>query len=135
MCGIAGIFGSEDAAPVLGMLGALAHRGPDGGGLAVVGRAALGHRRLAIHDLTAAGAQPFVARAGGVAAVVNGEFYDWERIRAGLEARGHAFRGRSDSEIVLPLWLVVAAVVALLGVPVLIRRWRHRAEGRWHPSS
>ena len=71
------------------MLGALAHRGPDGGGLAVVGRAALGHRRLAIHDLTPAGLPAVRRRAHGLAAVVNGEFYDSDR-----SARG-ARRARS----------------------------------------
>jgi asparagine synthase (glutamine-hydrolysing) len=105
MCGIAGIFGRADAEPVIAMLDALAHRGPDGGGLAVVGDAIVGHRRLAIHDLTPAGAQPFVDRPGGLAVAVNGELYDSDRIRAQLAARGHVFRGRSDSEIVLPLWL------------------------------
>src|SRR5262249_25011273 len=107
MCGIAGIVSEKNAprAESLGpMLRALAHRGPDGGGLAVVGSAAFGHRRLAIHDLTAAGRQPFVAAERGLVAVVNGEFYDSDTLRARLSARGHRFQGRSDSEIVLPLW-------------------------------
>jgi asparagine synthase (glutamine-hydrolysing) len=107
MCGIAGMVtgsGAVAADPVVSMLGALAHRGPDGGGLAVVGRAVFGHRRLAIHDLTPAGCQPFVDHEAGLVAAVNGEFYGADARRADLAARGHRFHGRSDSEIVLPLW-------------------------------
>jgi asparagine synthase (glutamine-hydrolysing) len=107
MCGIAGIVaerGIAAADSVVAMLAGLAHRGPDGGGIAVVRNAAFGHRRLAIHDLTPAGFQPFVDRDRGLLAVVNGEFYDSDALRSELEARGHRFQGRSDSEIVLPLW-------------------------------
>ncbi len=87
------------------MLEALVHRGPDGAGLVVSGGAVLGHRRLAIHDLTAAGCQPFLDPQTGVTGVVNGEFYDADDLRARLSARGHRFRGRSDSELLIPLWL------------------------------
>jgi asparagine synthase (glutamine-hydrolysing) len=107
MCGIAGTYaaaGSPDPGPVVAILDRLAHRGPDGGGLAIVRNAAFGHRRLAIHDLTAGGAQPFVDGDHGVVAVVNGEFYGSGALRDALAARGHRFRGRSDSEIVLALW-------------------------------
>jgi asparagine synthase (glutamine-hydrolysing) len=105
MCGIAGSFGaSASAEAVIAMLGGLGHRGPDGAGLTVLRDAVLGHCRLAIHDLTPGGSQPFLDASLGLAAVVNGEFYDFEARRDALAARGHRFRGTSDSELVLPLW-------------------------------
>lgn len=106
MCGIAGSFtpGAAVPDPVVAMTIALRHRGPDGAGLAISGGAAFGHARLAIHDLSAAGCQPFMDPGGQTIAVVNGEFYDADALRGDLERRGHVFRGRSDSEVVLPLW-------------------------------
>src|SRR5262249_18379774 len=62
-----------------------------------------GHARLSIIDL-ATGDQPLSSEDGSVHAVVNGELYDFQRIRAGLEARGHRFGTRSDSEIVIHLY-------------------------------
>jgi asparagine synthase (glutamine-hydrolysing) len=106
MCGIAGILSPDPAAApaVERMLDALGHRGPDGRGVATTGQATLGHCRLAIHDLTPAGAQPFVDPARGLAAVANGEFYDYALLRDWLVMRGHAFQSRSDSELLIPLW-------------------------------
>src|SRR5262245_42025972 len=107
MCGIAGILSEDRAeaeASVRAMVGALGHRGPDGRGVATSGVATFGHCRLAIHDLTDAGAQPFVDATNGLRAVVNGEFYDADALREALSGRGHVFKGRSDSEVVLPLW-------------------------------
>src|SRR5436190_7410376 len=106
MCGIAGILSPDPgaAASVDRMLDALGHRGPDGRGVATAGHATFGHCRLAIHDLTPAGAQPFVDTAHGLVSVANGEFYDYALLRDSLVMRGHAFRGRSDSEVVIPLW-------------------------------
>lgn len=65
---------------------------------------ALGHVRLAILDLSTTGAQPFHNLSNTVHAVVNGELYDYDRIRASLEARGYTFRGTSDCEIVIYLY-------------------------------
>ena len=67
------------------------------------GRAGLGHARLSIIDLSS-GTQPIANEDGSLQIVVNGEFYDFERIRAELESQGHRFRTRSDSEIALHLY-------------------------------
>jgi asparagine synthase (glutamine-hydrolysing) len=87
-------------------LRALHHRGPDGTGIWIAGdgRTALGHARLSIID-TVGGQQPLVSADGTIHAVVNGEFYDFQRIRAELERRGHVFKTRSDSEILIYLYL------------------------------
>jgi len=84
---------------------ALIHRGPDGEGLwlSPAKNAGLGHRRLSIIDLST-GIQPLVSADGKKAVVVNGEFYDYKRIRKELEAKGHRFKTQSDSEIILPLY-------------------------------
>ncbi len=84
---------------------ALFHRGPDAQRcwIAPHGRAGLGHARLSIIDL-ATGDQPLANEDERIHAVVNGEFYDYERIQRELEARGHRLGSRSDSEIVLHLY-------------------------------
>jgi asparagine synthase (glutamine-hydrolysing) len=83
----------------------LVHRGPDEQHqwIAPHGRVGLGHTRLSIIDLMT-GAQPIASEDGRLRIVVNGEFYDFERIRRELEERGHRFRTRSDSEIALHLY-------------------------------
>jgi asparagine synthase (glutamine-hydrolysing) len=83
----------------------LQHRGPDAQHVWVSddGRVALGHARLSIIDLET-GDQPIASEDERLRLVANGEFYDFERIRAGLERDGHAFRTRSDSEIALHLY-------------------------------
>jgi asparagine synthase (glutamine-hydrolysing) len=103
MCGIAGLIALDAPAPppdgeaiVRAMLERLEHRGPDGEGVETVGPAVLGHRRLAIIDLTG-GAQPIAS--GPVHLVFNGEIYNFAELRDELAARGHAFRTRSDSEV------------------------------------
>ena len=80
----------------------LVHRGPDGQRLWVAPhrRAGLGHARLSIIDLST-GDQPIANEDGALHIVVNGEFYDFEAIRAELEGQGHRFRTKSDSEIAL----------------------------------
>lgn len=108
MCGITGFFSLErpiSAETVRRATSALQHRGPNGRHqwLDPSGRVALGHARLSIIDLEG-GDQPLSDEAQQLWAVVNGEFYDFERIRAELEARGHVFRTGSDSEIVLHLY-------------------------------
>lgn len=105
MCGIAGILGLEgQRAPrevVSRMTEAIAHRGPDGSGTHVDGPAGLGNRRLAILDLSDAGAQPMVNATGQVALTYNGEVYNFRELRHELERAGHEFRSRSDTEVVL----------------------------------
>jgi asparagine synthase (glutamine-hydrolysing) len=102
MCGIAGLFDREDAGGwVLRMTQAQAHRGPDDSGIwrDPAGRCALGHRRLAVIDPSPAGRQPMAA--GRWVVSFNGEIYNFAELRAELEARGAAFRGRTDTEVLL----------------------------------
>ncbi len=108
MCGIAGIVkfnprAAVDEARVKRMRDALAHRGPDGAGCWTDGQAALGHRRLAIVDV-AGGHQPMTNEDGTVWITFNGEIYNHAALRAGLEARGHRYRSRSDTETILHLY-------------------------------
>ncbi len=116
MCGIVG-FQGDFAEQLLGrMIAAVAHRGPDGEGsarLVVEGQptTALGHRRLAIIDLSAAGRQPMtVAAVGGgvcrdgLTLIFNGEIYNYLELRAELAAAGHRFATATDSEVLLHLY-------------------------------
>jgi asparagine synthase (glutamine-hydrolysing) len=108
MCGIVAIFSPEKPIAPESLARAterLAHRGPDDRRhwTAPHGRVGLGHTRLSIIDLVT-GAQPIAGEDGRLRIVVNGEFYDHERIRRDLEDRGHRFRTRSDSEIALHLY-------------------------------
>lgn len=103
MCGITGLLNLDGApapADILDrMTDLLAHRGPDGRGVFRDGPLGLGHRRLAIIDLSPAGAQPM--RRGDLTISYNGELYNFQELRAELESRGHAFASRSDTEVVL----------------------------------
>lgn len=105
MCGIAGVFNldEEPAAPVLlrRMADAIAHRGPDGEGFFTDGELGFAHRRLAIIDLTPAGHQPMASADGRYVIAYNGEVYNFQELRVQLEALGHQFRSRTDSEVVL----------------------------------
>ena len=109
MCGITGAWAPEgasiDPSALERATEALRHRGPDGVGLWVSPdrRVGLGHRRLSVIAPTN-GAQPLSNEDGTVRAVVNGEFYDFEHTRQGLERRGHGFRTDSDSEILVHLY-------------------------------
>ena len=105
MCGIAGIF-HIDGAPASNVLlkrmtDAIAHRGPDGEGHYVDGDLGLGHRRLAIIDLSEAGHQPMATEDGRYVIAYNGEVYNFSELRIELEAIGHRFHSRTDSEVVL----------------------------------
>jgi asparagine synthase (glutamine-hydrolysing) len=109
MCGIAGALAprSQDAPPpgaVELFAAAMVHRGPDGFGFFADGPVELGHRRLAIVDLSEAGRQPMASEDGRVVAVVNGEIYNHRELRAELERKGHRFRSASDSEVVVHLY-------------------------------
>ena len=105
MCGICGYLNLSgapaDAALAGRMAQAIAHRGPDGQGAWAEGPVALGHRRLAILDLSEAGAQPMHAAGGCYTIAYNGEVYNLRELRQELEALGHAFRSRTDTEVVL----------------------------------
>ena len=105
MCGIAGILTFEpddrvDVARLRRMRDVIAHRGPDGAGLFLDGPVGLAHRRLAIIDV-AGGQQPMPNEDGTVQIVFNGEIYNHQQLRPSLEARGHVYRTRSDTETII----------------------------------
>jgi asparagine synthase (glutamine-hydrolysing) len=105
MCGLAGIL-QLDGAPVpqavlTRMTEAVAHRGPDADGYYVRGPLGFGHRRLAIQDPTPAGQQPMATRDGRYVLSYNGEVLNYRELRVALEALGHVFHSRSDTEVVL----------------------------------
>jgi asparagine synthase (glutamine-hydrolysing) len=107
MCGIAGLVTTgapADEAKVRRMNLALRHRGPDVDRVWTRGRAALGHRRLSIIDLSPEAAQPLLNEDGTVGVVVNGEFYNFVELRQDLVRRGHTFRSLSDSEVLVHLY-------------------------------
>src|SRR5687767_13514840 len=83
----------------------LNHRGPDDSGVQSVGPAGLGHTRLSILDLTAAGHQPMQTADGRVTLVYNGEIYNFAELRRRLEGDGVGFRSRSDTEVVLQAYV------------------------------
>jgi len=106
MCGIAGWINPQAHADAVTarlrlMLDAMARRGPDGHGVHVGEGVALGHRRLAIFDLSPAGAQPMATPDGRVIVTFNGAIYNWLALRAILEAAGHHFRTQTDTEVLL----------------------------------
>ena len=105
MCGLAGVLdrSGEPASPIIlkRMTDAIAHRGPDGEGHYIDGPLGLGHRRLAIIDLSAAGHQPMATEDGRFVIAYNGEVYNFNELRVELEAVGHRFHSRTDSEVVL----------------------------------
>jgi asparagine synthase (glutamine-hydrolysing) len=105
MCGIAGLIHLDNApvSPALlqRMTDAIAHRGPDGQGHWIEGNVGIGHRRLAIIDLTPAGHQPMVSADNRYVLTYNGEVYNFRELRGELEVAGYQFRSRTDSEVVL----------------------------------
>jgi asparagine synthase (glutamine-hydrolysing) len=128
MCGFAGLIDftrSTSRETLLGVVAematALQHRGPDSSGVWVdeeVG-VALGHRRLAIIDLSAAGHQPMVSGDGDRVLIYNGLVYNFAELRSELEAVGRRFAGRSDTEVILAAiaeWGLEAAVSRFIGM-------------------
>ena len=105
MCGIAGVvnLNGEPVSPAIlkRMTDAIAHRGPDGEGQWIEGNVGLGHRRLAIIDLSPAGHQPMLSADGRYVLSYNGEIYNFRELRTELETVGYQFRSTSDSEVVL----------------------------------
>ncbi len=105
MCGIAGAVAEApvDSAVVARMCDRLAHRGPDAAGLWTSSdrRVCIGHRRLAILDLSPAANQPFLSADGRLALTFGGEIYNWRALRAQLEEDGVEFRTRSDTEVLI----------------------------------
>jgi asparagine synthase (glutamine-hydrolysing) len=126
VCGLAGLWGADLRVDDLGhaaqrMAQVLDHRGPDDAGVWVDEDAglALSHRRLSIIDLSTAGRQPMTSRSGRSVIVYNGEVYNFRDLRAELEACDVAFRGGSDTEVVLEAcehWGVEATAGRLVGM-------------------
>ena len=111
MCGICGIRSFSDSFAcdddvVVRMSDTMVHRGPDDAGAWTDerGRCSLGHRRLAIVDLSAAGHQPMGNEDGTVWVSFNGEIYNHQALRPALEQRGHRFASRTDTEVIVHLW-------------------------------
>src|SRR5579864_1709921 len=100
MCGIAGVIGDRRAADLVrGMIDAQSHRGPDGSGSVMLDDdVALGHRRLAILDLTPAGAQPMTSPCGRWTLVLNGEIFNYVELRRQLSG---PFLSGTDTEVLL----------------------------------
>ena len=108
MCGLTGIFhaeadGAVDSALLRRMNDAIAYRGPDGDGFHVEPGVGLGHRRLSIVDV-AGGGQPMFNEDESVVIVFNGEIYNFPELRPELQALGHVFRNRCDTEAVIHAW-------------------------------
>jgi asparagine synthase (glutamine-hydrolysing) len=105
MCGITGLINrnGDAVSPVIlkNMTNAIAHRGPDGEGHWIEGNVGLGHRRLAIIDLSPAGHQPMISADHRWVLSYNGEIYNYRELRTDLEAEGVWFRSQTDSEVVL----------------------------------
>ena len=109
MCGICGILNFEPDAPVdpgvlKGMADLLAHRGPDGDGFHCEGPVGLGHRRLAIIDLSEAAAHPLPNEDRTIWVLLNGEIYNFQDLRKELLRRGHVFRSQGDTETIVHLY-------------------------------
>ena len=104
MCGIAGVFNLKGAGvtqqEIVRMTDALAHRGPDGEGVFLDENAGLGHRRLAILDISPKGAQPMSSHDGDWVIVFNGCIYNFKELRNELQQKGHRFVSTSDTEVI-----------------------------------
>src|ERR1051325_5349848 len=109
MCGILGVLSHRfrvNPDTLASTLALMKHRGPDGEGIWVrpsqtspfIG---IGHRRLAIIDLSDAAGQPMASDDGRLHITYNGEVYNYVELMAELEAKGHRFRSRSDTEVIL----------------------------------
>ncbi|WP_448203398.1 asparagine synthase (glutamine-hydrolyzing) [Azospirillum sp. sgz302134] len=133
MCGFCGFLAESDRRPAFGpeagafeavarrMADTIAHRGPDGEAVWADEAAgiALGHRRLAIVDLSPLGRQPMESADGRWVIAYNGEIYNFQDLRAELESAGHRFRGHSDTEVLLEgcaAWGVERTVKRLVGI-------------------
>ncbi|MCY4384108.1 MAG: asparagine synthase (glutamine-hydrolyzing) [Nitrospinae bacterium] len=109
MCGICGITSTELSLSsieegVARMCGAMTHRGPDDAGFWRFGATCIGVRRLSVIDPSSAAKQPMTSKDGRICVALNGEIYNFRRLREALAGGGHAFRSRSDTEVLLRLY-------------------------------
>lgn len=115
MCGINGIIGkinTEKGSVLVGKMNvAMQHRGPDDDGVFASDGAALGHRRLSIIDLSAAGHQPMVSKDGRYQMVFNGEIYNYLEVKETLAKQGHQiqYTTKTDSEVLLNAYILLGA--------------------------
>jgi asparagine synthase (glutamine-hydrolysing) len=120
MCGLVGYIGSFSKESLEFAVQNLSHRGPDDSGTYVdnYNNIGLGHTRLSIQDLTLAGHQPMSNSDKSVTLVFNGEIYNFESLRDGLEKKGYSFNSDSDTEVLLNLYLEhgISAVKKLNGI-------------------
>ena len=107
MCGFIGFAGPFEVSELIAGLGLIAHRGPDDQGVWADPAAGIGlaHVRLSILDLSPLGHQPMISEDGHVVIAFNGEIFNFRELRLELEANGHTFRGHSDTEVLLLLYL------------------------------
>src|SRR5262245_14350922 len=123
MCGIAGIYRyrgkGEDSAIVQAMLTRLERRGPDDSGIFAAEPAVLGHRRLAILDLSPSGHEPMESPGGRYLITFNGEIYNYEQVRGELGVKREAMHSRTDTEILLLAWERWGAAA----LPRLVGQW------------
>lgn len=110
MCGICGVVGQADEQLIKNMLARIAHRGPDDEGVYIAEtstqqRVGLGHRRLAIIDLSAAGHEPMSDAGGSIWLTFNGEIYNFKELRRELEGLGHRFNSKTDAEVIIYAYL------------------------------
>ena len=108
MCGITGIFdtrggGDINRAVLQRMNDSQLHRGPDEGSLHIEPGVGLGHRRLSIIDI-ATGQQPLFNEDGSVVVIFNGEIYNYQQLIPELQALGHVFHTKSDTEVIVHAW-------------------------------
>jgi asparagine synthase (glutamine-hydrolysing) len=105
MCGIAGLVGNFERNDGAGTVGAmtfvLARRGPDGEGIESWNEAVLGHRRLAIFDLSELGRQPMMSSDRKIGIIFNGAIYNFRNLRSELAAKGYEFKSQTDTEVLL----------------------------------
>jgi len=106
MCGILAILNADrenqvDPELLRRMTDTMVHRGPDDAGYRAFGSVGLGHRRLAIIDLSAAGHQPMCNEDGTIWITYNGEIYNFRELRQDLEGKGHRFKSNTDTETIL----------------------------------
>jgi len=108
VCGICGYWGDPNGVNRLAMLQSVEHRGPDDVGShearSSSGVLWLGHRRLSIQDISAAGHQPMATAEGNLCVVFNGEIYNFHQVRTELMQKGYQFRSSSDTEVILHSW-------------------------------